>query len=138
MANYGINAPVHSVTPRACARVAPVWPARYALRWTDETLIGFLFRGTTRGEDSEQVGFGHVVAYSMPPEATRCACLEACTGGRQTAGPDSIGAATSRSWPRLARGESPLGVRQRLRCVSTRNRSAVPLGWRLLSQRRSP
>jgi len=34
-ANYSINATVHPVTPRACARVAPVRPARYALRCTD-------------------------------------------------------------------------------------------------------
>ena len=32
VSNYGINATVRLVTPRACARVAPIRPARYALR----------------------------------------------------------------------------------------------------------
>jgi hypothetical protein len=31
-ANYGINATVRPVTPLACASVAPIRPARYALR----------------------------------------------------------------------------------------------------------
>jgi len=32
LSNYCINATVRLVTPRACARVAPMRPARYALR----------------------------------------------------------------------------------------------------------
>jgi hypothetical protein len=32
LSNYGINATGRLVTPRACARVAPIRPARYASR----------------------------------------------------------------------------------------------------------
>ena len=35
--NYGVNATVRPVTPLAVASGAPVRPARYALRWADET-----------------------------------------------------------------------------------------------------
>jgi hypothetical protein len=36
LANNRMNATVHLVTPRACARVAPIWPARYAVRSADK------------------------------------------------------------------------------------------------------
>jgi hypothetical protein len=34
--NQRINASVRLVTPRACARVVPIRPARYAQRWPDD------------------------------------------------------------------------------------------------------
>jgi hypothetical protein len=34
-ANDGVNATVRLVTPRACARGAPIRPSRYAVRWAD-------------------------------------------------------------------------------------------------------
>ena len=36
LSNYGVNATVRPVTARACARTAPVRPARYALRYAAE------------------------------------------------------------------------------------------------------
>ena len=50
--NYGVNASVRPVTPLAVASVAPVRPARYALRWTgsdqdfSESGFGRIFVGT--------------------------------------------------------------------------------------------
>ena len=42
-ANYGVIATVRPVTPLAkSASVAPVRPARYALRWTDKNHPAFL------------------------------------------------------------------------------------------------
>ena len=35
MANYGVNTPVRPVTLLAVASIAPVRPARYALRYAD-------------------------------------------------------------------------------------------------------
>ena len=34
--NNRVNATVRPVTRRACARLAPVRPARYAVRWADD------------------------------------------------------------------------------------------------------
>jgi len=39
LANNRVNATVRPVTPLACASVAPVRPARYAVRWTDNKTI---------------------------------------------------------------------------------------------------
>jgi len=46
--NYCVNAPVRPVTPRACARVEPVRPARYAMRWTDKNHPALLFLNHAR------------------------------------------------------------------------------------------
>ena len=38
-ANYSVNPSVRPVTPRACARVAPVRPAGFADRWADDSRV---------------------------------------------------------------------------------------------------